>query len=294
MERRGWISLGDSYLQQQCLYEFNWNSITIDAFHVAISISGAFIATARNDKVPLLLPSYSPIVQPISIFSGSGKLLHSIPWDREHTSILNLGWTEDSRCVLVLDDATIRLYSLYGTFETFDLGQEVKEQGISSCMIHPNGMVIATRKGKFFVISNWQLPIPKHYSHFVAPESALHHWTSISSTSSTSGALEIFIPLPESLVIVSEFNVEAKNLVGILSVYISPSMTFWACLTSTNMLEIRLSQSEYSESRFSLKPYLNIKTDPIQIKWCGDDAILIATSSNLIFLHISGQTFMCV
>ncbi|KNE69690.1 hypothetical protein AMAG_14241 [Allomyces macrogynus ATCC 38327] len=289
--RDGWIALGESAVCQSVVYDLDWDLRNLDAMHVAQSPTGAFIGVARDDRKPYFTPggAKSPHF-PLCIYSATGQLLRSIPWDREPASILKLGWTDNDQLVAVLDDASVRLYPVYGDPVALSLGEEVAKNGIASARIWPTGLAVLTKSGHFTIIGSWSTPVPRNYLHYVFTEQPAS-WTHVVASNTISGSVELLVPVANSLVVISEMDHVEKPYSSLQAVQVSPQANFWACVLSSFMLEIRLAQTNQVVARLDLKSIVEGDLNGFQLAWCGEDAVLVAFAESLIIMHMSGQHY---
>ncbi|KAI9168627.1 Vacuolar protein sorting-associated protein 16 [Blastocladiella emersonii ATCC 22665] len=107
---------------------------------------------ARNEAKPhFAVRATTTMSVPLAIYSAKGDLVRAQPWGRERASIVKLGWADDERLVVLLNDATVRLYPLSGDPAVFSLGEEVKDSGIHSAEIWPSGLAVLTKAANQFV-----------------------------------------------------------------------------------------------------------------------------------------------
>ncbi|ORZ31220.1 Vps16, C-terminal region-domain-containing protein [Catenaria anguillulae PL171] len=296
--RAGWIPLGDSAIVHRPIYALGggrdsspshatWQHARLEHLHVAISPSGSFIASCRNDHKPFFATNASSMAIPLAIHRANGQLVRSIPWERELASILTLGWTDTEALVAVLDDGTVRIYPLYGEPTFASLGDEARN-GIASCAIWPTGMAALTTTGFFVVIRSWKAPIPRMYSHYQVPNTP-PAWTFVPEHLTDSGSIELLVPLAKSLIRVSEMDADERPFGSVLHLKSSPSSNFMASLSSHLALEICLAASLKVTSSIDLTGIVGGDGSTAQLAWCGDDAVLAAFDDFVVLLHISGE-----
>ena len=72
----------------------------------------------ENKLVVVQKQSTKPI---ITLYTSSGRQMGTIQWDKGR--IVGMGWTDAEQLICVLDDGTVRIYSIHGEFTQFSLGK---------------------------------------------------------------------------------------------------------------------------------------------------------------------------
>ncbi|KAI9168613.1 Vacuolar protein sorting-associated protein 16 [Blastocladiella emersonii ATCC 22665] len=289
--REGWIPLGDSVLCQRRLYELDWDLTHFDHLHVAVSTTGSFVGTARNEAKPHFAVGATTMSVPLAIHSAKGELVRAQPWDREHASIIKLGWTDDERLVVLLNDATVRLYPLYGDPAVFSLGEEVKDSGIHSAEIWPSGLAVLTKAGQFVVVRSWRDQVPRVYRHFKF--AALPNcWSYTPEANTTSGSVELVAQTLNSVKMVSEMDYQELEFPPLQRIRVSPNANFWASVTNGFKLELRLASSMHVTGSLDLQTVVDCDLNDFDLVWCGEEAVLVSFSEALVFFHISGEHYV--
>lgn len=90
-------------------------------FHFTISLSPLFrLAMIRDENKVVVVQKQStkPIIM---LYTSSGRQMGTIQWDKGR--IVGMGWTDAEQLICVLDDGTVRIYSIHGEYTQFSLGK---------------------------------------------------------------------------------------------------------------------------------------------------------------------------
>lgn len=94
----------------------------------------------------------------IPIFSGSGKQMASIKWNRR--PIIKMGWSNEEKFVCIQDDGIVVLHDLFGNFlHSFSIGQEAQDTKVIDARIftspqNTTGIAVMTSAFKIFLVNN--------------------------------------------------------------------------------------------------------------------------------------------
>ncbi|KAI9168596.1 Vacuolar protein sorting-associated protein 16 [Blastocladiella emersonii ATCC 22665] len=210
---------GSVLCERRLLDELDWDLIHFDHLHVAVSPNGIFhrfARAARNEAKPhFAVRATTTMSVPLAIYSAKGDLVRAQPWGRERASIVKLGWADDERLVVLLNDATVRLYPLSGDPAVFSLGEEVKDSGIHSAEIWPSGLAVLTKAANQFV--------------------------------------PLVAQTLNSVKMVSEMDYQELEFPPLQHIRVSPNANFWASVTNGFKLELRLAPSMHLTSSLDLQ-----------------------------------------
>ena len=79
------------------------------------------IAAMIRDENKIVLVQKQSTKPLISLYTSSGRQMGTIQWDKGR--IVGMGWTDSEQLVCVLDDGTVRIYSIHGEYTQFSLGR---------------------------------------------------------------------------------------------------------------------------------------------------------------------------
>lgn len=148
-----WRSMGDKFYRKQEVYTMCWQNVDLSRHKVACAPFGGPIAIIRDDSKIVQLRAESARPR-LLIYSASGTLRASIPWDRPGGRLVGLGWTEDETLVCIVQDGTIFQYNIHGELQDLHitLGKECWDQGVAHCIIGRRGLVCLTEHNQLFAI----------------------------------------------------------------------------------------------------------------------------------------------
>ena len=228
-----WEVLNNRYYRKQEVYPMCWNGVDLSRHKVACARFGGPIAMVRDESKMVQLKAESARAK-LLLFSSSGKLLASVPWDRPGGRLIALGWTDEEVLLAVVHDGTVFQYNIHGELlpEQLSLGQECWNQGVAECVIWGSGLVALTEQNQLFSISNLEthtvvkladphLEDPPHCMAVLEPQYTL------------SGNLEVLLAVGSSVLMVDAENVQDQmvDFGPIQKMTLSPNGNFLACFT---------------------------------------------------------------
>ena len=90
-------------------------------FHFSSQQVFCEMAAMIRDENKIVLVQKQSTKPLISLYTSSGRQMGTIQWDKGR--IVGMGWTDSEQLVCVLDDGTVRIYSIHGEYTQFSLGR---------------------------------------------------------------------------------------------------------------------------------------------------------------------------
>ncbi|KAI8327280.1 Vps16, C-terminal region-domain-containing protein [Choanephora cucurbitarum] len=194
-------------------------------------------AMIRDDKKVLLLQKQQPIKPTIYIYKCCGT-----------KDVVALGWTDQEQLVVVIDDGSVRLYTLDGNHTQFSLGKDATNDGIIDCQIWGGGLVAMTSRYQLISVTSFEEPQPKPMAE-LRLEEPLHSWTVVPPQFTLSRHVEVLIATGSTILVVD-----------ILALFTSDGK-LWVVST-----DFQKNLSEYATKS---------KIAPQQLVWCGTDSVIL-------------------
>ncbi|RCH85747.1 hypothetical protein CU098_002029, partial [Rhizopus stolonifer] len=265
-----WTELHDRFYRKQEVYSLSWNQTDLSKFMIAGAQYGGPIAMIRDDKKVLLLQKQQPIKPTIYMYTSAGKLIEQIQWDKGR--IVALGWTDQEQLVVVIDDGSVRLYTLHGNHTQFSLGKDAKNDGIIDCQIWGGGLVAMTGKYQLISVTNFEEPQPKPLAE-LRLEEPLHSWTVVPPQFTLSRHVEVLIATGSTILVVDSKEVTDQHLNQgpFTKMVVSPNGKFLALFTSDGKLWVVSTDFQKNLSEYATKS----KIAPQQLVWCGTDSVVL-------------------
>ncbi|KAF2892196.1 hypothetical protein ILUMI_13977 [Ignelater luminosus] len=274
-----WFLLGrDLYFRKFEIYTMGWHQdVNMDKVVADAAPYGGPIAVRRDEhKIVKVRGTGQPVV---AIFSGSGKQIASIKWNRR--PIIKMGWSIDEKFICVQDDGQVVIHDLFGNFlQAFTLCQEAQDTKIVDAKIYINpqnftGIAVMTSNYKIFVFNNILEPKKRQLSDL--PRSSLHPtaWVVISEERGT----EVLIAREKELYRLKQDEHHTTtmlepdirhNYTSILEMAISINARHVALFTDAGYLWLGSAdlRTKYCEID------TNFVRRPKQLVWCGTEAVV--------------------
>ena len=217
------------------------------------------------------MPSQEALKPEVRIYTSSGKLIKSVPWDKGR--IHSWGWSESEQLLILLDTATLVIYNLQGEETTLFLGKEIADQGVLDCKFWPTGLVIVTKQLFFYTMTGFG-PEPK-VMRLVDPklDGPPASWCIVEPRFTTSHHVEILISTQTGKMLVLNYEgitERPHNKGKFVKMTVSPTGKILAGFTSTGNLWV--GPLDFSRDLSELK--IEDKT-PEQMCWCGKDSVVM-------------------
>lgn len=264
-----------------------WNGIDLSRHKVACARFGGPIAMVRDESKMVQLRAESARAK-LLLFSASGKLLSSVPWDRPGGRLITLGWTDEEILLAVVHDGTVFQYNIHGELipEQLSLGQECWDQGVADCIIWGSGLVVITEQNQLFSIPNLET---KKVVKLADPhlEDPPHCMAVVEPQYTFSGKLEVLLAVGPSVLVVDEDNFQDQmvDFGPIQKMTLSSNGNFLACFTHDGRLLVVLTDF----SKTLLEHTTESALPPEQLVWCGVDSVLLYWEEQLVMVGPYGD-----
>ena len=248
-----WQALYNRYYRKQEIYTMCWNSVDLSRHKVACAKFGGPIAMVRDESKMVQLRAESARAK-LLLFSSSGKLLASVPWDRPGGRLITLGWTEKEILLCVVHDGTIFQYNIHGELlpQQLSLGKECWDQGVADCIIWGSGLVVITEKNQLFSIPDLatQTVVKLADPHLEDPP---HCLAVIEPQYTLSGNLEVLLAVGSSVLMVDADSVQDQmvSFGPIQKMTLSSNGNFLACFTHDGRLVVAVTDFSKTLSEFT-------------------------------------------
>ncbi|KAG0225975.1 hypothetical protein BGW42_003963 [Actinomortierella wolfii] len=265
-----WIQLQDRFYRKQEIYQMLWKQIDLSKYMVAAAPYGGPLALVRDDRKVLLLQRQQPVKPSICLYTSSGKLMEPIQWDKGR--IVGMGWTDSEKLLCVLEDGTVRMYSIMGEYTQFSLGKEAKDNKVIDVQIWGGGLVAMTGSFQLLTVTNFDEPHPLLLADTGINEPP-HSWTVIPPKFTLSKHVEVLLAYNNTILFVdaTEVRDEHVNQGPFTKMAVSPDGSFLALFNEEGKLWVVATDFSKSLSEFSTKS----KLPPQQLVWCGTDSVIL-------------------
>lgn len=265
-----------------------WQNVDLSRHKVACSRFGGPIAIIRDDSKIVQLRAESARPR-LLIFSSSGVLLASAPWDRPGGRLIGLGWTDDEILMCVVQDGTIFQYNIYCELQEqhLSMGKECWDQGVVECIIWGNGLVCLTEGNQLFCIPDLHSPQVHKLANPNLEEPPLC-MLAIEPQHTETGYLEVLLAVGSSVLRIDVDSVQEQGL-GLgpfQKMAISPNGSFLACFTHDGRLLVLSNDFSRKLSEFNTQSAL----PPEQLIWCGLDSVLLYWEETLLMVGPYGDS----
>eukprot|EP00249_Psilotum_nudum_P017159 c26189_g1_i1 orf=274-2796(+) len=283
-----WQVLYNRFYRKQEIYTMCWQNIDLSRHKVACGRFGGPIAIIRDDTKIVQLRAESARPR-LMIFTASGVLLASVPWDRPGGRLIGLGWTNEESLLCVVQDGTVFQYNIHGELQEkqISMGKECWEQGVVECIIWGNGLVCLTEANVLFCISDLVSPEVVKLANPNLDEPPLC-MAVIEPQYTVSGNLEVLLAVGSSVLLVDAESVQEQGIgIGPLQkMTVSPSGNFLACFTHDGRLLVVSTDFSKKLSESNTQSAL----PPEQLIWCGMDSVLLYWEETLLMVGPYGDS----
>lgn len=287
-----WERLKDKFYRTIDGYFLQWD-VDLAYSQVAICPYGGAIAVTR-DRSRVSIGTVGS-QDGIDIYSGSGRLLHSIPWSaKSNGPIKFIGWTDAEVLVVASSLGILRCYYDFdGNFRQVSLGKVVEEESIHSCRITADGIICLIERTRsspdepplatFIVVTDIANPSLCSQYTISAQLGPVLAWEVASRND-----LNVAYPL---LVSTEQGVVYQVGLDGPPQTLLQVSADFMA--VSPNGEQVAVYDSAQSKlSICYLEPFtVNVELKaaiPNDLVWCGNDAVALVYDSEFTVVTDSG------
>lgn len=284
-----WERLQDRFYRNLEGYSMLWD-IDLSSYIVASAPYGGAIALTRDFSKLTEYKGPESRQTSIFIYSGSGSLIHKIPWD--NGSIKGMGWSESEHLLVISDSGNARCYyDFEGNFTQFSLGKAAEMTGVVECQFHKVGFVAMLKNHRFVSVSRYDEPNPK----LLAEVSDLgsdnfHGWALVPPEYSLGQHFEVLIGYKKTLLVLDTAEVRDKLLEEgpFIKMAVSPNSEFTALFTLTGRLWVISSDFQRKLSEHDTKS----KEAPKQLVWCGNDAVAVVWEDEINLIGPLGDSLL--
>ena len=128
-----------------------------------MKISGAPFSgplALMRDTSKMSLVSTSTVRNTLSIYSSAGSLLTAIPWKKG--KVVEMGWTDKEKLVVVLDDGSVMLYTVDGRLiQSFSMGDQFRNDRVMLACVWKSGVVCLSRNLSLVYVDDLAEPEPR-------------------------------------------------------------------------------------------------------------------------------------
>jgi len=264
-----WNQLQDKYYRKQEVYTMLWKNMDLSKYKIAAAPFGGPIAMIRDENKILMVQKQSTKPM-ITIYTAAGRQMSTIQWDKGR--IVGMGWTDTEQLVCVMDDGTVRIYTIHGEYTQFSLGKEAKENGIEDCRIWGSGLVALTGNFMFIMVNAFEEPYPKIMADPGLNEPP-HSWIVVEPQFTLSRAPEVLVATRDTVLVVDAADVQDQRLTTgpYKRIAVSPNGRFLALFTANGHLEVISTDMQKNLSELDTKTSVS----PNSVVWCGTDSVVL-------------------
>lgn len=262
--------LGDIYYRKRKIYSMKWDVDLSRCTHVSAPFGGPIaIAKIVNKRVHSRTPDGKPT---IDIFTSAGDLISSFLWEKGQ--IVQMGWTNKENLVIVLDDGSVMIFSIFGELITqFSLGKQVQQQGLYECNIWGSGVVVLTNLLNFFVVEDFEEPRPVAMNCPPLSDTPAS-WTIIDPRFSRTRQVQVLVATQKGDILVVDINnppVDPFLSNGpFLKMSMSPQGNLLACFTASG--NVFVTPPDFQGTCYTFPT--ESTAVPLQMAWCGGDSVV--------------------
>ncbi|KAG8907134.1 hypothetical protein FRB99_005242 [Tulasnella sp. 403] len=278
---------GSVFYRKQEVYTMQWKVKDLSDYIIAGARYGGCIAILRDPHKVVAFGANQFSKPTVQIFSSSGELLQTIPWDQG--SVIALGWTYDEQLVIINDEGMYRVYTLQGDYQQFSLGPEAAETGVIDAKIYEQGMVAMTGNVTLMEVKGWTGSKPLVLAHPGFSDPPIF-WSLIEPDQTVSRHVEVLIPHETSILSVDSLECVDQRLSRgpFARLAVSPNGKWLALLTASGLLWVVSSDFQTSTAEFDTTPE-GLGTAK-QLVWCGNDAVVLTWETLVLIVGPHGQT----
>ncbi|KAJ5635965.1 Vps16 N-terminal [Penicillium longicatenatum] len=279
-----WEKVGDSFYRKIPVYDAIFEEeVELENYIVTGAPYGGAIALYRDESKPIRLRDSQTSRSSIDVYSCSGKQINRINW--EQATIRGIGWSDKEELLVVAEDGTVRRYfGLDGDFTSFSLGNGAEEYGVRDCQFWSSGLVALLSNNQLIAVSKYDEPRPKLLAP--CPEGEVSSWALIPPAHTLSRSVEVLLAVDKTVYLVDSTEAEDKILQDgpFKHVSVSPTGRFVALFTAEGKLWVVSNDFQNKLSEYDSKS----RVPPSTVKWCGDDAVILAWEDEIHLVGPSG------
>ncbi|KAK9446766.1 Vps16, N-terminal region-domain-containing protein [Limtongia smithiae] len=275
----GWERLQNVFYRKRVEYNMLWtDDIELDQFIVAGAPYGGALVLVRDTSRPMAYKGPEARQKMIMIYSNSGELISTLPWDRG--SIRGVGWSDDEELIIVTEDGTVRVYhDLHGGFAQFSLGKDADEHNVIDVRFWGSGFVARLGNNRFVSVARYDEPRPRLLAETATVAAEVHGWSIVPPAYTLSRHVEIFVGVNRTVNVIDSMEAQDKSLTeGPFShIAVSPNGALLVLYTTGGKLYVVSSDFQ--------KKYTDYDTgsleSPLQVMWCANDCVAIAWETEI-------------
>merc|ERR1712137_1152682 len=267
-----WAPIDNLFYRKFRVYSMQWD-VELFKYDLIGAPYGGPVALTRS------LDSHIPDTMPtIEIFSSSGVKISSFLWDKGR--IVKMGWSMKEELVIVMEDGTVMIFSLFGELVTqFSMGKEVQQQRVLDCQIWGSGVVVLTNQRRFFATTSFETPRTRPLRDPGLTEDPTC-WIVIEPRFSPTKQVQVLVATgSDTILVVTRDQVEDKYLSHgpFYKMALSRRGQTLACFTADGSLWITQPDLKGGGTQ---KIETQTRDVPKQMVWCGADSIVCLWERN--------------
>ncbi|WVF72368.1 hypothetical protein IAT40_007183 [Kwoniella sp. CBS 6097] len=283
-----WDTIQNVFYRKEEIYTMSWRVTDLSDYLVCAAKNGGPIAMIRDDR-KLLLSSKHPGKPKIQIYTSSGILLSTIPWDLSAPVLIHLTTTS---LIVLTDEGVYRVYDLSNTssYRQYSLANEA-ESGVVEAKAWEEGMVVLTGNLGWLEVRGWNggRAIPLAASGLTEPPSA---WTLIPPDQSPTGHVQLLVSTSTTIITLDALErIDQRISRGPFThIRVSPNGRFLALITITGTLWVVSSDFGRNLSEVDIAELSEGAGMPERVEWCGDNAVVLSWGGRVVVVGPAGNS----
>eukprot|EP00474_Spongospora_subterranea_P002851 CRZ03309.1 hypothetical protein [Spongospora subterranea] len=287
-----WQLVHDRYYRRRHVYKMGWQ-LNIDLSRDSLHHLCAAEASGPLAFVNLTSANSSEI----SIYTSSGSVMSSFSW--QHTNLLKIGWSKNLSLICVLKDARVFVFSVHGDLiNQFVIGKEASVHGIRDCCIVDDCIVAMTESTHELVlfhdfVNPIRIGIAQPDLRRSEPPTAM--LMAIDRTANeddvTAPNVSVIIATHSgSIVHCDQHKAEDQLLTQgpFRLLALSPDGQQLACFDNRDTLHCVTRDFKRKIFEFGT----NTTSQPLDLTWCTNDAVIITYEHHLLLVGDLGYSFL--
>jgi hypothetical protein len=266
-----WNKLYDRYYRKQEMYKLQWGELDLAKMKVSgAPFSGPLALLRDTSKISMV--SASSLRNNLNIYTSAGGLLSSIPWKKG--KVVEMGWTEKEKLIVVLDDGSVLLYTVDGRLaQSFSMGDEFKTDQVLMACVWKSGVVCLSRNFALVYVDDLADPVPRRMPRLHDLESLPTCMAIIQPDLAASKGLEVLLAVGKTIFTVDMAGVQDQRLTAgpLRCMSVCPNGKMLACFTHDGFLWVITTDFSKNLSEFPTKS----QVAPHQLVWCGTDSVVL-------------------
>ncbi|KAK7237096.1 vacuolar protein sorting (Vps) complex subunit [Aureococcus anophagefferens] len=228
----------------------------------------------------------------VQIYNTAGVQIATIPWGQKLP--VGLGWTDDEKLLLVLDDGSTLLYDLLGSFiRTFLMLPSSINQKIVKVCVWGHGLAALTDQMVLQVCDDVGVAAPQVYQMATGLSSnrPAISMVVLNPRFTSSGLVEVILSTSDKSVIIVDSNgpedqlLQGRIQAPIVDMAVAPNGRFLACFTATGILTVMSTSFTTKVLDFDT----STSVAPLQMDWCGEDSVILYWKHFLLLIGPYGH-----